>query len=397
MAQDFQEPYIPRMASFGRGDGSPLSGVLDGLSALNDSVKHIQLTRSVNAANSNIQQMLLDEDSEAKVNQARAQAAQQIGQQAITLGIPASSVQTLQHSFLPIAPQKPQYTNIPELAAYGTPEQRQNLLDFYSKYKPPKEVDQGAEDLKTEKRQAEVDKIFDTQRTKLADKVDKAQASGRKLLGRLANTQAKLEEIKGGLLSDPNGTALNKLTLPEVAQALSSVFTGGVGTVSGSEHLMPQSLNQKMTDTRNYLSSGMEPYKIPAVAKGYNEIVDRLLTIVPAQQNEAMKRTMRGELSLAKKDPDKFSNIAEAHLVNPDGTPDKAYVKNNRVRFQSDDKIDELKDGIKWAMQNAKKDPQKAGQVFNAIKENPFYMQALQGDPTFSKMVIGAGKSLGSQ
>lgn len=344
--------------------------------AFNDSLKSLAVTRSLNSASQEIQGLRQQEASDAQIQKRQNELAQQLGQQMIGFGYGAHDVAAAQSTFAPIKPAKPQFTNVMELAAYGTPEQKQSALDFFKQYKPPKEEDPVAAEMKSTKLQEAQDSLKFKTLGNLRKSVNEAESSSRNTMGVLAQKANTLTDLNG-LIGNPS--EWNKRTsfhIQELATGLDRVFKGGVATETGTHGLMPNDMEMRLSKLREFARSEPTAANQGKFIAMYNDTIQRTNQIVEAQLLGYKKNTLGAIPSIAKKYGDDFPELART-MTGESGHYDP---KQGKVVFESDQNEKEIGDAIKTLAQPGKSNDPRALGILQNIETDPHFWATIMRD-----------------
>lgn len=343
----------------------------EALESFNNSLKRLNIQRSVDAATSEIEGLRQQEASDKEVRVRQNELANQLGQQMIGYGYPAAQIQVAQRILNPQV-ERPQFTNVAELFAYGSPEQKQSYIEAMHELRPPKEVDQDAAALRRSKKE-EHDFEFKTKTlTGIRKAVNEAETSSRNTMGVLAQKANTLTDLNG-LIGDQAGWKdKTSFHIQELVTGLDRVFKGGVATESGISGLMPHNVQMKIAKLKELGSSKPTAANQAEFIHLYNDAIQRTGQIVEAQLSSYKKHTLAAIPSIAAKYSDDYPQLI-LEMTGEKGGFDK---KAGRVVFENDAEDDKIAKKIE-DLAGAKLPPEMAAKALQGIESEPRFWDAL--------------------
>lgn len=387
--------------------GSNLQDFMGAMQAFNQGLQSYATQRAINGATDQVNSLRMadmnDQDRKNQLNQ----VALNLTGQLTSLGVPTSHINDLVSQFQP----KDRFYQTPfeaitqgdsataQKAQSYLDQQRQSNLDAIDEKIDAKMRALGVgQNAVGPNGQPQMDqktmKWWQSEADKANDKANASIASSRSGLGRLGVTMQKIQDLRNGLLQSGDKSGINLVTMNELAKGMDSIFQQGQATVSGSQHLIPPSIQQAQAKLLA-LGGNIDNIDQPQLVKTFDDVLGRMQDVVGAQQRAAAKSVLGTKLGLAQVNADMFSKaLPEKIIHNPDGSPETARIENGQIRFHSDDQIQQLKQAAQHVIQNpTDKNSQTDLQM---IVNDPFYTQAVMEDPSFKALMNQAASRVTS-
>lgn len=160
-----------------------------------------------------------------------------------------------------------------------------------------------------------VQKRFDVVNKSLTDEVSNTRST----VGKASNgiyAASKIESLldqakaQGGRVTTPQ--------LAEIASALDGMIKGGQATVSGIEHMMPNTLASKYGDVVSFLRSSPQPAELKEYLTMMADTVKREKETSKKLLSDYRQKMLSVNQDLAKADPDKWHEMMKSHHLLPE-------------------------------------------------------------------------------
>lgn len=324
-----EEPYLPRISAPHAGNGE----VSNAISTFGDALKQFTIGRSINQASQQLMDLKNSEASETDIRQKQSELAQQLGQRIIGLGgVPASQVQETMRAFSPLPSAKPQFTNVAELAAYGTPEQQENALNFFSKYKPPKEADPLTTELKSQRLQnAKTDEDLKVSRrfTAMSDALDEDKARTGEF-GRQKQFVNNADRVLALRTQFPDGN-LPPAQMAEFATSVASLIGSGSHAAEATVgRYVPHTSSGTVADIVQYLSNDPQGAGQQGFVKLMTDTAERERGLAQSKLKAVKYQRVASFGDMENRDKDRFNEILESQGVDPE---EYQQFKKNGYKF----------------------------------------------------------------
>ncbi len=184
---------------------------------------------------------------------------------------------------------------------------------------------QNQKEAKEEKRQQKLDDN-DTKRLDTANKlISSAVASGRGAFGIAAKNLQSIQNVQA-LLDGQDLDSIDNRQLTETARVLDRVLSQGSPTISGTEHLTPDTARMK-------IASLMEKYGNRRVGAGAGDFLKTIMHTFDKEQRTAKKQILNAQHELlgsyediAKKNPDAWKTLLIRHDIDPSFYDEEAQL-----------------------------------------------------------------------
>lgn len=153
---------------------------------------------------------------------------------------------------------------------------------------------------------------------KMSKALDSDVASSRTALGRAANKKQSAAAIEAlvSAYADPNNIDVRQTQ--EIAKSLDAMISGGAGSVSGTEHLIPKTYAGSWAKVVEWISSNPHGANQGEFIKRMMDTVGREKSLAQAQLVEYGKQKIPAFKRLRELDKDQYNEILKSHGLDED-------------------------------------------------------------------------------
>lgn len=311
-------PYLQR-ANFNMGGAGDFGGDLrDAFGALTDSVKHLQLSKSINQATDTIQQLQMQGASDNEVQKAQKQYSFALGTQLLQNGMNPSLAQNL---FKAQAPQQQLPQNEAQLAFLAAKEKEQGTGSTYQNaitgYLDTKGKEQALK-IKTENSDDPFKRLIKEQGvfSKFTNDIQ-PDSKARGALAQSVITMNKAQNLMQLIGPNTSTEELNKISpgfVAEAATALASMVKNGQVTEGEIHNFMPDTIGMKGAKLTQYLTNTPQGANVGGFMKLYLASAKRESSLSAQNISESILSKAQGNSALAKINPDRFKQEIASQL-----------------------------------------------------------------------------------
>lgn len=354
-----------------------------------DGVGKLQMSRAINDANDQVNQIKAGEQSEADKRAALQGISNGLVMHMAAMGAPDTTIQSVQGAIGPKSYansnamyQEGMLRQDPALQAQATqlqgfeqnPEYKKQLIMAKAAMHNPMQ-EMKFNEMKQQFADKENDKVFKDANPSL---------SSRSNLGLIAKNLTRINEAES-LASDPSKITVQQLY--ELPKVMDSILSQGTGTQSGTEHLMPNTARLNMAKMKEMLTSNPQLANSPEFVNMYGDSINRIKQTAIGVARNQIKSVLKSQgAAAAARDPEGFKERA-ASLLQGYGGDEVVHIdpKTKRVVFKSDLEEKNLQDVI----QEVLKDPSNPDhqRAFELAQQDPNYYGALASHPALSNKV----------
>lgn len=206
--------------------------------------------------------------------------------------------------------------------------------------------------------QAEASKVKQglTQDKQMRDRADRLNkllteelASGRSVLGIAAKNRQRIDDIEGFLQGKKDLSEVDNRELYEIARGLDSVVSQGSPTISGTEHLIPDTLRKRIASKLEFVKNQRQGAHAESFLKNMLGNIENQKMKAQHQIRTAKEKSLASYRDLEQSSPDVWANIMSAHGLNePEGSTGNNPSKGPALgaiedgyRFKGGDPTDE--------------------------------------------------------
>lgn len=201
----------------------------------------------------------------------------------------------------------------------------------YEQLKAYKEAGNAAKEASVkEKSDADAEKQF----TKFGEKIESGLASSRSPLGRTRIVQQRGEAVQALIDQVKNQKGgPDSRQMQEIARSMDAMLSGGVGTITGTQELIPHTLRGKFASLEEYIANKPSGLENKEFLNRVEDTIKRETALSKRQQADIMKGVQSAYSHLSKKDPERFQQVLEEKGLVPSQNPlaDQAPPPNDLV------------------------------------------------------------------
>lgn len=340
----------------------------------------LAFSRALNQANDTVQQVKASEASDSDKRAQLQQVANGLTMQMTAFGAPAASISQLTGSIAP------SYTNANDMNLHGLMTGDSGLQDIAEKQQEFEEdpktqialikANNSSDPVKKQQAESLLDNRFTNQISNMSKTLD-TQTSRFGNISKLQGVNNQIQDVST-LLDHPE--QITRQNIGEVSRKLDSILSGGSATVSGTEHITPDTLKQWGAKSAEFVTSKPQAINIPEFVDFYKNTLSRIKDVNNGIITGAQKNIVSANAPVLYKqfgsDPDRRSAIDNflstkvGEGVTQDPTTKKIVydgVKNNGSPMTSTPQLQPVmvRDKKSGSMIKALKDPT-TGQLYSA-------------------------------
>jgi hypothetical protein len=194
---------------------------------------------------------------------------------------------------------------------------------------------QNAQGSRQERVQAKADKETTDRFDRLNSKLNADLASGRTVFGTAARTKQSVENAEALLNGEVDPNNLDSRQVYELSKVLDRILSQGSPSISGTEHLSPDTARQWLAKKLEYVTNERQGAQAGNFVKSISHTLEREKAIANKQIKDAQKRLVSSYGDLASKDQDKWNEIMEAHGLSELPSADASQAQSPSPRSPS--------------------------------------------------------------